>query len=44
MIYPDQGEGEIGCMVIPNAVVLIKNAPQLENAKKLVDYLLSKET
>ncbi len=44
MIYPDQGEGDVGCMVVPNAVVLIKGAPHPENAKKLIDYLLSKET
>lgn len=44
MIYPDQGEGDIGCMVVPNAVVLINGAPHPENARKLIDYLLSKET
>lgn len=44
MIYPDQGEGDVGCMVVPNAVVFIKGAPHPENAKKLIDYLLSKDT
>jgi iron(III) transport system substrate-binding protein len=44
MIYPDQGEGEMGCMVVPNAAVLIKGAPHPQNARKLIDYLLSKET
>lgn len=44
MIYPDQREGEIGCMVVPNAAVLIKGAPHPENARKLIDYLLSKDT
>ncbi len=44
MIYPDQGESEAGCFVVPNAVVLINGAPHSENAKKLIDYLLSKET
>jgi iron(III) transport system substrate-binding protein len=44
MLYPDQGEGEIGCMVVPNAVILIKGAPHPESARKLIDYLLSKET
>jgi len=44
MIYPDQGENEVGCMVVPNAVVYINGAPHPENAKKLIDYLLSKET
>jgi iron(III) transport system substrate-binding protein len=29
---------------MPNTVCLIKNSPDTENAKKLIDYLLSKET
>lgn len=44
MVYPDQGEGDIGCLIVPNAAVLIKGAPHFDNAKKLIDYLLSKET
>lgn len=44
MIYPDQGINELGALIVPNAVVLINNAPHSENAKKLIDYLLSKET
>ncbi len=34
----------IGSLVMPNTVNLIKNSPNQENAKKLMDYLLSKET
>lgn len=41
MIYPDKGG--IGTLLIPNTVVLIKNAPHPEEGKKLIDYLLSKE-
>ena len=44
IVYQDQGEGDVGCMVVPNAVVFIKGGPHPENAKKLIDYLLSKET
>lgn len=44
MIYPDQGKDEIGCLILPNVVILIKGAPHPENAKRLIDYLLSKET
>ena len=44
MVYPDQGKDDIGCLIVPNAAVLIKGAPHPDNAKKLVDYLLSKET
>lgn len=41
---PDQGEGEIGCLILPNAAVLIKGAPHPDEARKLMDYLLSRET
>ncbi len=44
MVFPDQGEGEMGVLLLPNAVMLIKGAPHPENGRKLVDYLLSKET
>lgn len=41
VIYPDQGEEQIGNLVIPNSVMLIKRAKNSQNAKKLIDYLLS---
>jgi len=44
MVYPDQGPGEPGCLILPNAVVLIKGARHPKNARKLIDYLLSPET
>ncbi len=44
MIYPDQGENEIGCLIVPNAVVLIKGAPHPDAARRLIDTLLSKAT
>jgi len=44
MIFPDQGEGELGCLIVPNAVVLIKGCRHPDTAAKLIDYLLSKET
>jgi len=34
----------IGSLIMPNTVNLINNSPHPENAKKLMDYLLSKET
>jgi iron(III) transport system substrate-binding protein len=43
-IYPDQENGGLGCFIVPNAVLLVKNAPHPEAGKKLIDYLLSKET
>ena len=44
MVYPDQGKDQIGCMIVPNAAVLIEGAPHPDAARKLIDYLLSKET
>ena len=43
-IYPDQQEGGLGCFIVPNAVVLIKGSRHAEQGKKLIDYLLSKQT
>jgi iron(III) transport system substrate-binding protein len=43
IVYPDQGEGQIGTLFIPNSLALIKNSPNPEMAEKLVDYLLSPE-
>jgi iron(III) transport system substrate-binding protein len=42
-IYPDQGPDEKGTLVLPNTVALIRGAPHPENAKKLIDFLLSEE-
>ena len=44
MVYPDQGAEGVGCFIVPNAAVLIKGGPHPAAAKKLIDYLLSKET
>ncbi|HOJ60795.1 MAG TPA: extracellular solute-binding protein [bacterium] len=41
MAFVDQGEQEVGTLVIPNTVALIKGGPNPENGKKLIDYLLS---
>ena len=42
-VYPDQGEGEPGTLLIPNSVCLIKGAPHPDAAKKLIDFILSAE-
>jgi iron(III) transport system substrate-binding protein len=41
MVYPDQGAGEEGTLLIPNTVMLIRGGPNPEAAKRLIDYLLS---
>jgi iron(III) transport system substrate-binding protein len=44
IVYPDQDPNGLGVLILPNAVALIKGGPHSENGKKLIDYLLSKET
>ena len=43
-IYPDQGDDEVGAFIVPNAVMLLKNAPHQDMGKMLIDYLLSKKS
>ncbi|NOY26061.1 MAG: extracellular solute-binding protein [Oligoflexia bacterium] len=44
MVYPDQGEDQLGAFIVPNAVVLIHGAPHPGPARKLIDFLLSPQT
>jgi iron(III) transport system substrate-binding protein len=44
IVYPDQGEGEVGVLILPNAAALIRGGPHSDNGKKLIEYLVSKET
>ncbi|OOP56129.1 MAG: iron ABC transporter substrate-binding protein [Candidatus Brocadia carolinensis] len=41
IVFPDQTS--MGTLIMPNMVCLIKNGPNPENGKKLIDYLVSKE-
>ena len=41
IVYPDQQPDQMGTLFIPNTVCILKNCPHPENAKKLVNYLLS---
>lgn len=43
MIYPDQGLEEIGTLMTPSTVGMIAGAPDEENAKKFIDFVLSEE-
>lgn len=40
IVYPDQAENEMGTLLIPNTLCLIKGGPHPENARKLFDWLL----
>jgi iron(III) transport system substrate-binding protein len=43
LVYPDQDANGIGCFLVPNAAVLIAGASHPDAARKLIDYLLSKQ-
>lgn len=43
IVYPDQAEDEMGTLFIPNTVCLIKGSPNPEEARQLLDYLLTPE-
>lgn len=40
-VFPDQGESEIGTMLIPNSVARIEGGPNPEAAQKLIDFIVS---
>ncbi|MDZ4860764.1 MAG: extracellular solute-binding protein [Candidatus Hydrogenedentes bacterium] len=42
-LFPDQEEGGLGTLVLPNTVALVKDAPNADAGKKLIDYLLGPE-
>lgn len=43
-VFPDQGEGQLGTLLLPNSVAVIKNAPDPEAARKLCDFILARST
>jgi iron(III) transport system substrate-binding protein len=43
IVYPDQGEGQMGALFIPNTLALIQGSAHGEEARQLVDFLLSPE-
>ncbi len=43
IIFPDDGPDGMGALFIPNTLAIIKDSPNQENARKLVEYLLSPE-
>jgi iron(III) transport system substrate-binding protein len=42
-VFPDQGEGELGTLLIPNTVAVLAQAPHPDAARRLVDFILSRE-
>ncbi|HUT14132.1 MAG TPA: extracellular solute-binding protein [Thermoguttaceae bacterium] len=43
IVYPDQGEDGMGTLFFPNTLAIIKGGPNVEHARRLVDYLLSRQ-
>ena len=43
IVYPDQGPGGLGTLFIPNTLAIIRGGPNPDEARRLVDYLLSPE-
>lgn len=43
VIFPDQQEGGQGTLVMPNTVAMVAGAPHPETARRLIDYLLSRD-
>lgn len=43
-VFPDQQEGGMGTMLIPNSIALVKNGPNPEAGRKLVDWVLKEST
>jgi iron(III) transport system substrate-binding protein len=41
IIYPDQAQGQMGTLFIPNTVCMIRGCPHPTLARRLVDYVLS---
>ena len=41
IVYPDQGSGEAGVMVIPNAVTIMRECKNFDAAGRFVDFLTS---
>lgn len=43
VVYPDQGEGQPGTLLIPNTVALVRRAPHPDFGRKLIDFLLLRD-
>lgn len=43
IVYPDQDDGQLGTLFIPNTLAILKGAPHAAAARRLADYLLTPE-
>jgi iron(III) transport system substrate-binding protein len=42
MVMPNQDDGELGTLLIPTTVCLVKGGPNPDNARRLIDYLTTR--
>ena len=43
IVYPDQQDDGLGTLFIPNTLAILRGSPRFDEARKLVDYLLTPE-
>ena len=43
LVYPDQGPGGMGALLIPNTLAVLKEAPHPEAARRFVDWVLRRD-
>jgi iron(III) transport system substrate-binding protein len=43
IVFPDSGEGQMGTLLLPNTLALIRGCPHPAAGQRLIDYLLSAE-
>jgi iron(III) transport system substrate-binding protein len=43
MVYPDAGKGQMGTLLLPNTLALVKGCRNPQGGARLIDYLLSPE-
>jgi iron(III) transport system substrate-binding protein len=41
IVFPDQGENQIGTLLIPNTLAIVKNGPNTDRGKRLANRLLA---
>lgn len=44
IVFPDQDEGDLGTLVIPNTAALIAGGPHPDEGRAFIDYIVSVET
>lgn len=44
MVFPDQDENGMGTLITPSTIALVRNAPNPDSGKKLIEFLVSAQT